>query len=128
VVPGSSPGGTTNKTKPLQRCIGFFIIFNMQEIGCYILYSENLSKYYIGACQDNLEDRIIKHNTSFYGSKCFTSTSNDWELKLFIPTQEFSQVIRLEKKVKTMKSKIYIQNLLKYPELIEKIFNETKST
>ena len=99
----------------------------MNNTGCYILYSENLDKYYIGACQDNLEDRIIKHNTAFYGKKCFTSTSNDWELKLYIPTDNYEHAIRLERKIKAMKSKKYIQNLLKYNELIEKIFNETKS-
>ena len=90
--------------------------------------SYQLERFYIGACQFNLNDRLSKHNNSFYGKGCFTSRANDWELYLFIPTQKFAHAIRLEKKIKSMKSRIYIENLKKYPEMVQKIIAETIST
>jgi len=52
----------------------------MKDICTYILYSETLNKYYVGACQESLDGRILNHNTGFYGSKTFTSNANDWIL------------------------------------------------
>ncbi|MDI9310413.1 MAG: GIY-YIG nuclease family protein [Limnohabitans sp.] len=97
----------------------------MEEIGCYIIYSEKLGKYYIGVSQENLKQRITNHNSSFYGKDKFTSVADDWELKLFIKTENFAHAIRIERKLKSMKSKVYIENLMKYPELVEKIYNQT---
>lgn len=97
----------------------------MQDIGCYIIYSKKIDSYYIGACQDNLVSRIEKHNMSFYGNEKYTSISNDWVLYLFIKAENYPHAIRIERKIKKMKSRKYIENLKKYAELIEKIFNET---
>lgn len=110
--------------------IYFFIKFILQililnDIGCYIIWSDGLERFYIGACQSNLIDRIIRHNTSYYGEACYTSRANDWQLYIFIPTRNFAHAIRLEKKIKRMKSKMYIENLKKYPEMIQKITYET---
>ncbi len=104
---------------------GLFLYFMLmeKEIGCYILYSNKVNKYYTGACQQNLSDRIDKHNTSFYGKKHYTTIANDWVLYLFIPTKTYNQAIAIERKSKSMKSKIYIQNLKKYPEMIEKLLS-----
>jgi putative endonuclease len=97
----------------------------MKDICCYILYSETLVKFYTGACQKSLEERIIKHNTHFYGKKHFTAAATDWVLFLRIDVSDFSHALRLERKIKSMKSSIYIQNLKKYPELVQKIIAET---
>ena len=48
----------------------------MNEIACYILYSQKLDKFYIGYTQDSTENRLDKHNQSSYGSK-YTSITND---------------------------------------------------
>ncbi len=98
----------------------------MKDIGCYIIFSKSLNKNYIGVCQDNLQERIEKHNSSFYGQNRFTSNANDWSIKLFIPTNSFAHAIRLERKIKSMKSSKYIDNLTRYPELVDKILLETK--
>ncbi|PHN94996.1 hypothetical protein CSC80_06590 [Maribacter sp. 6B07] len=39
----------------------------------YILYSTTLNKFYIGACHEDLDQRIENHNAGAYGSKSFTS-------------------------------------------------------
>ena len=91
----------------------------------YILYSKKIDKYYIGSCLGSISARIKKHNESFYGRKSFTSRSNDWKLFLSIETEDKMHAMRLERKIKSMKSRVYIQNLLKYKELREKILKET---
>ena len=93
--------------------------------GCYIIFSEKLQKLYIGVTQDDIESRIEKHNNNFYGNHRFTSRTDDWRLFLFIPTKNFAQAVRVEKKIKSMKSAKYIRNLSKYPELIEKLVGGT---
>ncbi|MFM7566713.1 MAG: GIY-YIG nuclease family protein [Flavobacteriales bacterium] len=98
----------------------------MKDVGCYILWSDNIKKFYVGVCHENLNQRIIAHNQHVYGKKSYSSITKDWALFLFIKTEDFSHAVRVERKIKSMKSKIFIQNLLKYPELISKILAETK--
>ncbi|MFT3753332.1 MAG: GIY-YIG nuclease family protein [Paludibacter sp.] len=63
-------------------------------IGCYIIHSSKLNRFYIGVTQDGVAARITKHNASTYGSHRFTSAADDWELFLFIPTADYA--MRLE--------------------------------
>ncbi len=93
---------------------------------CYIIQSKKLDKFYIGACNGSLEERLDNHNNHAYGNHRFTAKASDWAVVLVIKTDEYSHAIRLERKIKSMKSSQYIRNLLKYPELVEKIFHETK--
>ena len=94
----------------------------------YIIYSPNCNKYYIGLTQENIKSRIEKHNTSKYGRDKFTSFSDDWELYLVLNCVDYSHAVRLERKIKSMKSRKYIENLKKYDELRTKIVEETIST
>ena len=55
----------------------------------------------------------------------FTAAANDWELFLKIDVNNYTHAVRLERKIKSMKSSKYIQNLKKYPELAAKITQET---
>ena len=52
----------------------------------YILFSQKLDKYYIGACT-NLDRRLYEHNI---GHTKFTKTGMPWELKYF---EAFSQFL-----------------------------------
>ena len=115
---GSIPSGPT---KELQ--LEFFLF--MRDNCCYILFSNKLNKFYIGACQYSLDSRIQKHNNHEYGNQRFTSTSSDWVLFLKIEVSDYAHAIRIERKIKSMKSKKYIENLRKYPEMIQKIIAET---
>jgi putative endonuclease len=94
----------------------------------YILHSKARNKFYVGACHEDLENRIENHNSGTYGTKSFTSNTNDWVLLLKFDCDDYAHAIRLERKIKSMKSRVYIQNLLKYADLREKIFLETRIT
>jgi len=85
----------------------------------YILYSKKLNHFYIGSCKD-LSYRIDQHlNKEFVGS--FTTMAQDWEIYLSIDELEYQQARLIETHLKKMKSKTYIQNLTKYPEIIERL-------
>lgn len=88
-------------------------------IGCYILFSEKLKKFYIGATQEDVNERLDKHNSHYYGKHRFTAKTNDWELFLFIPTENYAHAIRIERKIKSMKSSKYIRELKENPTLLE---------
>jgi len=90
---------------------------------CYIIYSKFLNRYCIGYSCD-IEERLSFHNSGYFGGKSFTHRSNDWEVYILIPCESIEQAIFLEQRIKKMKSRIYIENLKKYPELIEKIMKE----
>ena len=94
-------------------------------VGCYIIFSEKLNRFYIGATQNGMENRLAAHNSAEYGKSHFTSTANDWTLFLFIPTSDFAKAIRMERKIKSMKSVNYIYNLKKYPEMVDKLLTST---
>lgn len=90
---------------------------------CYILYSPAIDKYYIGASRDDAEGRLLLHLKKKFGTDTFTAQASDWNIFLELPTLNFEQALKIEKKIKAMKSRKYIQNLRKYPEMREKIMN-----
>lgn len=55
--------------------------------GCYILKSEKLGKFYVGVTNDDVQQRLSKHNQGFYGKNKYTLITDDWELVLFITTE-----------------------------------------
>jgi len=57
-------------------------------------------------------------------SHSFTSKYEDWELFISICNLEQKQARRIESHIKRMKSKVYLQNLRKYPEIIERLINK----
>ena len=85
----------------------------------YILYSISVNGYYIGITI-NLENRVIAHNNKKY-NKSFTKKADDWELYYTINCNSLNQALKIEKHIKRMKSKDYICNLKKYPEMAEKL-------
>jgi putative endonuclease len=87
---------------------------------CYILYSASLDRYYIGYTS-NINERLKLHNSSHFGVKSYTSRSADWEIFLEIPCETIEQAVFIEAWIKKMKSRKYLKNLKKYPELVEKI-------
>ena len=84
----------------------------------YILHSIKLNKYYTGSCND-ITQRMEQHLSKSYGS-AHTKNTEDWEIYLMIENLEYQQARQIESHIKKMKSKIYIENLLKYPEIIDK--------
>ena len=74
-----------------------------------------------------MDSRIAKHNHRTYGKHRYTAAAKDWELFIKIPAQDYPHAIRLERHIKSMKSRKYIMNLKKYPELAEKIIKRTSA-
>jgi putative endonuclease len=85
----------------------------------YILHSKKLNRFYIRSCKD-LSYRIDQHlNKEFEGS--FTTAAEDWVLYFSIDKLAYQQARLIEVHLKKMKSKTYIQNLTKYPEIVERL-------
>ena len=87
---------------------------------CYILYSKSINHYYIGHTSD-IEERLKLHNTGSFGGKSYTYKTSDWGIYLLIPCETREQAVYVELRIKKMKSRKYIENLKKYPEIIENI-------
>lgn len=84
----------------------------------YILYSVELDRYYTGSCKF-LEKRLEEHNNKTYLDS-YTAKASDWVLFLSINNLGYSQARGIEEHIKRMKSKKYIENLKRYPEIIDK--------
>ena len=87
----------------------------------YILHSQTIDKYYIGETVD-LDNRVEEHVSHKY-SGSFTTRSEDWKVFLVMKCQSREHARLVESHIKRMKSKTYIQNLKKYPELQEKLLS-----
>ena len=85
----------------------------------YILYSSSLDRYYTGSALD-FETRINEHLSKEFGG-AFTGRANDWQLYLLIDNLSFRQARSIERRIKRAKSRKFIENLKKYPELVEKL-------
>ena len=90
----------------------------------YILHSVKLNKFYTGFTS-NFDLRLQFHFNS--ENRKFTHNATDWTLFLKIDCENKNQALLIEKHIKKMKSKIYIQNLLKYPEIIQKLLSVYKN-
>lgn len=75
---------------------------------CYILFSEKLNKYYIGACTD-LDRRIYEHNI---GHTKFTSIGIPWILKYQEEFEDLALAKKRELFIKKQKSRIFIERLI----------------
>jgi putative endonuclease len=88
----------------------------------YILYSEKLKRFYTGTT-DNLEQRIIEHNSGSY-SNSYTTKGIPWILFLKIECSSSQQAYNLEKFIKQMKSVPFIKRLKDDPELLVSILSK----
>jgi putative endonuclease len=84
----------------------------------YMLHSEKLNRFYTGYTS-NLLNRIEFHQNA--DNRKFTHNATDWVVFLTIDCESKQQGLQIEKHIKSMKSKVYIENLFKYPEMIEKL-------
>ncbi|MEQ9016981.1 MAG: GIY-YIG nuclease family protein, partial [Marinovum algicola] len=82
----------------------------------YILYSEKANAYYIGQTED-LIIRLKQHLSKAF-PHAFTTKADDWVVFLSFQCENKKQSIQIEKHIKRMKSRKYIQDLKKYPEII----------
>ncbi|SRX50152.1 hypothetical protein AEQU2_00621 [Aequorivita lipolytica] len=81
----------------------------------YILYSKSTDNFYTGSCLD-LDHRLQQHlDKTFFNS--FTKKASDWVLYFSIANLGYQQARKIEIHIKMMKSRKYIENLKKYPEM-----------
>ena len=74
----------------------------------YILFSEKLNKFYVGACSD-LKRRLYEHNI---GHSKFTSKGIPWILKYFETFDSLVEAKKRESAIKKMKSRKYVESLI----------------
>ena len=74
----------------------------------YILHSGKLNKYYVGACTD-IARRLYEHNS---GHSKFTKTGIPWMLMYTEEFDTLSEAKTRELKIKKMKSRKYIEELI----------------
>ena len=74
----------------------------------YIIYSNKLNKYYVGACID-LQRRLYEHNI---GHSKFTSLGLPWILKYSESFATLPLAKKRELEIKKKKSRIYIEKLI----------------
>jgi putative endonuclease len=85
----------------------------------YIIFSEKLNRFYIGTT-DDFENRLFEHNytTDEYS---YSYRGRPWVKHFVIDNLSSNQAYKIEKHLKGMKSSKYLVNLIKYPELIDKL-------
>jgi len=79
-------------------------------------------RFYIGSCAD-FELRLKQHLEKSF-NKAFTRQADDWEIFYKIDNLETKLAHKIEIHVKNMKSKQYIKNLAKYPEIISNLIEK----
>ncbi len=85
----------------------------------YILFSRKLNKYYVGSCL-NLSERLEQHKNGVFANS-YTKKADDWEVFFDIPDLTYAQARKIERHIKRMKSKRYIENLKRYPEIVQRL-------
>jgi putative endonuclease len=75
----------------------------------YILYSATLNKYYVGHTDDEITERIRKHNSNHKG---FTGGYGDWTLVYQEQYHTKNEALAREKQVKAWKSRKEIEKLI----------------
>ncbi len=90
----------------------------------YIIYSSSIDKYYIEETP-NIEIRTQQHN-SHYFTKGYTKAATDWKIILAKECNSKQDAIILEKFIKKMKSKKFIQKVITKQEILNEILIENK--
>ncbi len=88
----------------------------------HIIYSKKSNKYYTGETSD-IHTRLEFHN-NHHNKKAFTSSANDWVMKFTYKTSSKEDAIFLEKFIKRMKSRKFIEKIILNPLILAQILAE----
>ncbi len=88
----------------------------------YIIKSLKSGRYYVGETP-LIEDRLEIHNDPLKNTNS-TKSGIPWELFWSLEVLDRSLARRIETQIKKMKSKKYIENLKKYPEISAKLIQK----
>ena len=89
----------------------------------YIIYSDKLNRYYVGTT-DDVERRLSEHNHDFYKNS-FTSKGIPWDLKLSYKTPSSQKAYDLERFIKKMKSRVFIEKILADPNILDECIEKS---
>ncbi|MBY5950220.1 GIY-YIG nuclease family protein [Algoriphagus marincola] len=90
----------------------------------YIIYSPSKDRFYVGLTE-NYKRRISEHNSGFFKNSS-TKVARDWITFILLPCKSRSQALKIESHIKKAKSRRFIENLRKYPEIAEKLLSKYK--
>ncbi|MBP2284174.1 putative endonuclease [Flavobacterium sp. CG_23.5] len=88
----------------------------------YIIYSKKLDRYYIGTT-DKVEVRLHEHNSRFY-SDSYTAKGIPWVLNLSFECESSENAYKLEKFLKRMKSRVFLEKVIIDPDILLDIQNK----
>jgi len=88
----------------------------------YILYSRKLHRYYIGETPD-LERRFLQHQHHYF-KKNFTRSAEDWKIVLSKVVASKEKALLLERFIKRMKSKKFIEKIIPQPKILDDIISK----
>ena len=91
----------------------------------YIIYSEKLNRFYIGS-SDNYLKRLNEHNLSKYIDS-LPVKGIPWNKYTVIDNLDSKQAIAIEKHIKKMKSRKFIENLILFPDIIQNLVQKYKT-
>ena len=97
-----------------------FLFYWMAAV--YILYSISSDQYYIGSTQ-NLEVRLDYHQIKEFKTS-FTAKYSDWQLYFSLDDVSNTIARKIAAHIKRMKSRKYLEDLKKYPEIIQKLVSK----
>jgi len=103
-VAGSNPATPTKKLKSYDFSFSYFI----KMCTVYILFSEQLQKYYVGYSSKNIKERLKEH---LYNHKGFTAKTKDWNIIYQLKLNSKSEALLLEKKIKKRGAKRYLNDI-----------------
>ncbi|CAH0336950.1 hypothetical protein FVB9288_02681 [Flavobacterium sp. CECT 9288] len=100
----------------------FFIIYFKSMYFIYILYSQKLDRYYVGTT-DDVDKRLVEHNSGLY-SNSFTSKGIPWDLRLCFECDSSTTAYDLERFLKRMKSRVFLEKVIVDPGILSDIQNK----
>ena len=92
----------------------------MASHSVYILYSDRTGKYYVGNTDLEPDLRLAQHNEGLH-PRAATKRGIPWRIVLVMACASRLQARHVEAHIKRMKSSTYLQNLIRYPEMREKL-------
>jgi len=96
----------------------------MKKAFVYVLYSSSLDKFYIGFTTLDPSERLNRHLDNYYKKIKFTSLADDWNIFWSLECNNALQAQKIERYIKSMKSRRYIENLDKYLEIGHRLLNK----
>ena len=84
----------------------------------YIIYSEAANRFYVGETAFP-ESRLVEHNSGKY-VHASTKVAKDWRVRLLIGCQTRSDAMKVEKYIKSMKSRKFTEQLVTSSPFFEK--------